>query len=100
MVSWRSPPSRSRAAGSKTFMYYIYILKDLNGKIYIGRSDDLRTRLKAHLNKKVYTTKRMHDPQLIYYEAYSNRDLSKEREKKLKQFGSSYGGLFKRLRLK
>lgn len=81
-------------------MYYVYLLKDSNGKVYIGRSDDLKTRLKAHLNKKVYTTKKYIDPKLIYYEAYNGRELSKEREKKLKQFGSSYVGLLKRLRLK
>jgi len=81
-------------------MYYVYVLKDDNGKLYIGRSDDLKTRIKDHLNKKVFTTKKYTHPKLIYYEAYSERELSKDREKKLKQFGSSYNGLLKRLKLK
>lgn len=81
-------------------MYYVYILRDDNGQLYIGRSDNLQQRIKDHLRKNVYTTKKMLNPHLIYYEAYSERELSKEREKKLKQFGSSYSGLLKRLRLK
>ncbi len=81
-------------------MHYVYLLKDSKGKLYIGRSDNLRQRIKDHLAKKVYTTKRMDNPQLIYYEAYSDKEMSKDREKKLKNFGSSYNGLLKRLRLK
>ena len=81
-------------------MYYVYILKDDNGLLYIGRSDDLKQRIKDHLRKNVFTTKRMVNPRLLYYEAYSDRELSQEREKKLKQFCSSYSGLLKRLKLK
>ena len=81
-------------------MFYVYILKDDNKNLYIGRSDNLKERIKDHLAKKVYTTKRMVNPQLFYYEAYIDRELSKEREKKLKYFGSSYSGLMKRLKLK
>lgn len=81
-------------------MYYVYLLKDDSGKFYIGRSDDLKQRVKDHLLGKVYTTKRMTNPKLFYYEAYVERELSKDREKKLKQFGSSYNGLLKRLKVK
>ncbi|MFN4213048.1 MAG: GIY-YIG nuclease family protein, partial [Microgenomates group bacterium] len=66
---------------------------------YIGFTKDLRRRLKEHLNEKVYTTKRMRKPNLIYYEAYDKEELAKLREKKLKQFGSSYKRLIKRLNL-
>ncbi|MBP7832510.1 MAG: GIY-YIG nuclease family protein [Candidatus Levybacteria bacterium] len=81
-------------------MYYVYVLKGENGKLYIGRSDNLRNRIKDHIDGKVYTTKRMLNPKLFYYEAYTEKEASQEREKKLKQFGSSYNGLLKRLRLK
>ncbi|MDH7476364.1 MAG: GIY-YIG nuclease family protein [Microgenomates group bacterium] len=81
-------------------MYYVYLLKDLFDKIYIGYSCDLKKRLKDHLNKRVYTTKKMKGLKLNYYEAYRNKELAKLREKKLKQFGSAYQGLIKRLGLK
>lgn len=80
-------------------MYYVYILQDKNKKLYIGFSADLKRRLREHLHKKVYTTKRMYMPKLIYYEAYTKEEPAKEREMKLKQFGSSYAGLVKRLKL-
>ena len=42
----------------------------------------------------------MKNPKLFYYEVYSNEDLAKERGEKLKQHGSSYHGLLKRLGIK
>lgn len=92
-------PRSSRSAGKWYQMFYVYILEDLNNRHYIGYSSDLRRRLKEHTNGKTFTTKHMISPKLIYYEAYSSKILAKEREKKLKQFGSSYKGLFKRIRL-
>lgn len=80
-------------------MFYVYILKDQKGKFYIGYSADLRRRMSEHHQQKVYTTKRMDHPQLFYYEAYSSEMAAKIREKKLKQFGSSYKGLIKRLHI-
>lgn len=81
-------------------MFYVYLLVDRNSKIYIGFSKSLNDRLAEHGRGNVYTTKKMDDPQLFYYEAYPNRELAREREKKLKQFGSAYAGLLKRLKIK
>lgn len=81
-------------------MFYVYLLKDSKGKIYIGYSANLRRRIQEHLNNKVYTTKRMSRPKLLYYEAYEAEEAAKNRERKLKQFGSSYHGLIKRLEIK
>jgi putative endonuclease len=78
-------------------MYYVYLLKDLKKKIYIGYSADLKRRIKEHLNNKSYSSSRMQKPKLFYYEAYANKEAAKEREKKLKQYGSAYRGLLKRL---
>lgn len=58
---------------------------------------NLKRRILKHFNKKVGTTKKMKNLKLIYYEAYLNKEKAQEREKKLKQFGSSYKGLLKRL---
>ncbi|MDP3741400.1 MAG: GIY-YIG nuclease family protein [bacterium] len=80
-------------------MYYVYLLKNKNGQYYIGYTVDLRRRIKEHFVGKVATTKRLSVEKLLYYEAYANEAAAKERESKLKQFGSSYHGLIKRLRL-
>jgi putative endonuclease len=80
-------------------MYYIYLLQDLEGKLYVGYSADLKRRLREHNQKKTYTTRRMRTPKLIYYEAYLQEAEAKLRERKLKQYGSSYHGLIKRLKL-
>lgn len=55
---------------------------------------------REHYRGSVTTTKRLGVAKLIYYEAYLDRDAAQEREKKLKQFESSYTGLLKRLHLK
>ena len=102
MVSQQSPPSPSRRAGSKTGarkVFYVYLLQDNTGKFYIGYSADLKRRLTEHRNGNVYTTKRMDEPKLFYYEAYTDENAAKIRENKLKQFGSSYKGLIKRLNI-
>jgi len=81
-------------------MFYVYLLKDDKEKIYIGYSSDLKRRILEHQNKNVFTTKRMTNPKLFYYEAYTTESQAKTRERKLKQFGSSYQGLLARIGLK
>ena len=81
-------------------MFYVYILKDNNNKIYIGYSGNLKRRIAEHEREVVYSSKRMSEPKLFYYEAYISEGLAKDRERKLKQRGSSVKGLLKRLRIK
>jgi putative endonuclease len=80
-------------------MYYVYLLQDTNKKLFIGYSSKLNRRLYEHLSKKVYTTKIFLNPQLVYYEAYKTMNEAIEREQKLKQYGSAYHGLLKRLKI-
>jgi len=80
-------------------MHYVYLLKNQNGQIYIGYSANLRQRILEHRSGKVLTTKRLGFEKPLYYEAYDNESAAKERERKLKQFGSAYHGLIKRLNL-
>jgi putative endonuclease len=87
------------ASGWVSGMFYIYLLKNVKGTIYIGYTNNLRRRLREHRAGKTYTTKRMKSTDLVYYEAYPTELAAKEREKKLKQFGSSYHGLVKRLKI-
>ncbi len=83
-------------------MYYVYLLRTEHEtmKFYIGYTEDITRRLDEHAHGKVFTTQRLKNPQLAYYEAYTEEREAKERERKLKQFGSSYVGLLKRLGLR
>ncbi len=81
-------------------MFYVYLLKTLNGQLYIGYSSNLKRRIQEHQRQTVRTTSRLGYGNLIYYEAYDNEAAAQEREKKLKQFGSAYHGLIKRLGLR
>ncbi len=83
-------------------MYYVYILKidGIKGKnYYIGYSSDLKKRIIEHETGYVKTTKGR-KPKLIYYEAYQDKYLALKREKGIKNSGSVYNSLFKRLGLK
>lgn len=79
-------------------MYYLYVLKGrMQRKLYIGSTRDLRKRLTEHARKQSPYTSKANDWQLIYYEAYKDREDARERERMLKNFGSAYGHLKKRL---
>lgn len=82
-------------------MFYVYLLRSIKDDgFYIGYSSDLRLRFKEHCDGEVKSTKHRRPVELIYYEAYFERELAEGRERKLKQFGSAYNGLLKRLKLK
>ena len=67
------------------FMYYVYVLKCINsGKIYVGRSDNLKRRYSEHLQGKVWTTSRILPVKLIFYEAFLSKEDSIRREKYFK----------------
>jgi len=73
-------------------MIYTYVLKsELDGKLYIGWTNDLRHRLKEHNSGKVTATKSRVPLKLIYYEACLIEKLAIQREKQLKTgFGRAY----------
>ncbi|MDD5489839.1 MAG: GIY-YIG nuclease family protein [Candidatus Moranbacteria bacterium] len=82
-------------------MYYVYFLKSEKDKgYYIGYSSDLRLRFEEHRSGKADSTKNRRPLELVYYESYKNKSAAQERERKLKQFGSAYKGLLKRLKLR
>lgn len=79
-------------------MYYMYVLKGrMQRKLYIGSTNDLRRRLGEHARKESPYTSKASDWQLVYYEAYRDREDACERERLLKNFGSAYGHLKKRI---
>ena len=79
--------------------YYIYVLQSKkDDKLYIGFTSDLRSRLEEHNKGNVGSTQYRRPLELIYYEAYKNRDIAQKRERQLKK-GKSHMGLKKRLGL-
>lgn len=76
-------------------MYYTYVLfcrrDKKNSDFYIGYTENLRDRLKAHLAKKVETTKSSDRIELVYYEACRDKTDARKRELQLKTgFGRGY----------
>ena len=69
-------------------MYYVYILK-INNEFYIGYTKDLQKRVKQHRSEGKI--------ELIYYEAYLLKKSATTREKKLKNYGSAWRALKKRI---
>lgn len=78
-------------------MFYVYIIKNESSRWYIGFTTNLEKRLKEHCSGKNFSTKYDTSWKLIYYEAYLNQDKAKGREKQLKNFGSAFGHLRKRI---
>ncbi len=66
-------------------MFYVYVLvSQANSRLYVGRTSDLRTRLREHLKGKTWTTARMTDLTLVFYEAFLSKSDSIRREWYLK----------------
>lgn len=65
--------------------YYVYILHNSSKKfIYIGYSENVKSRLESHNYKQVASTRSFVPLNLIHYEAYKNMVDAKRREKYLK----------------
>ena len=65
-------------------MYYVYILKMRNSQLYTGFTSDLRRRIREHKSGGNKTTCKHLPVQLIFYEAYLNKDDAIRREQYLK----------------
>ena len=62
--------------------YYVYILiSEKDRKFYIGKTKNLKERLKKHLKGEVVATKNRLPVRLIYYEAYTNKEKWSIQEK-------------------
>jgi len=65
-------------------MYYIYILKLNNSKLYTGYSNNIKRRMQEHQEGKVTTTSKFLPIKLIHYEAYVLQSDALRRKKFLK----------------
>ena len=72
-------------------MFYTYVLIHRQTKrLYIGFSTDLKERVASH-------QRRNPDWELVYYEAYASEADARQRERDLKQYGSAWSHLKKRI---
>jgi putative endonuclease len=79
--------------------YCVYILKSEKSKwLYIGYTSDLKKRLSEHKAGKSFSTKRYIPIRLVYYETYTSKIDAIEREKQLKNYGSSLQKLKQRIK--
>ena len=65
--------------------WYTYILNcQKTNKFYVGFTANLKKRIKRHKKSQVYSTKRLGDCDLIFYEAFKNKKDAQRREKYFK----------------
>ena len=67
-------------------MFYVYVLVNEHGSIYIGYSSDFRRRMSHHDKRLEGYTSRGDSPyELCYYEAFASERDARNREKALKR---------------
>ncbi len=65
--------------------YYVYILSNKRGSLYVGVTNNLEQRLYQHKNKLIEGfTKRYNITQLMYFESCNDVTVAIEREKQIK----------------
>jgi putative endonuclease len=64
--------------------YTVYILRNIEGKLYIGQTRDLRLRLRRHSVDGALYVRRDHTYELVYSENYETQIEAMRREKQLK----------------
>lgn len=68
----------------KLNMYTVYILKDKNGKIYKGLTNNLERRLKEHRSGHTITTRKLTEIRVVYEEQFADLETARKRELYLK----------------
>lgn len=77
-------------------MYYVYILKCMNGDLYKGCTADLKARYERHVNGHVPATANYLPVELVFYCAFHDKSRAYQFEKYLKS-GSGRAFMQKRL---
>ena len=65
-------------------MYYVYVIRNEEGRTYTGYTGDLRRRMEEHNHGRNRSTKD-HSWKLIYYEAFRSSSDARRRERRLKR---------------
>jgi putative endonuclease len=65
-------------------MYYVYVLQNTNGQLYIGFTANLDERLKRHQEGKAGWTHSRRPWELVHHETFTYRQEAMRRERQLK----------------
>lgn len=65
-------------------MYYAYILQLRDNSYYHGYSDNLKERVKDHINGEVKATKKLRPIKLVFYAAFTSKKKALDFEAYLK----------------
>ncbi|MFH0873378.1 MAG: GIY-YIG nuclease family protein [Candidatus Komeilibacteria bacterium] len=65
-------------------MYFVYLLKLVNGKIYTGSTPTLKRRIEEHIEGKVVSTRNFRPLELIWYCRFPRRLKARRFEDYLK----------------
>ena len=68
--------------------YFVYIIRNTQGRLYIGQTSNLELRLRRHNEGKVFSTKNRGPWQLIHSETFATRSAAMTQEKRLKALKS------------
>lgn len=66
------------------YMFYVYILKCSNGRLYIGCTNNLKERLERHKNGNVPATKGLLPVKILAYICFPNKYIAYNFERYLK----------------
>ena len=69
--------------------FFVYILRNPEGRFYIGQTSDLESRLPRHTDGKVTWTKSSGPWSLVHSEEFHTRSAAMAREKEPKAFKSN-----------
>ena len=64
--------------------YFLYILRNAEGRLYIGQTSDLELRLRQHSEGRAFWTKGRGPWLLLYSESFDTRSAAMALERKLK----------------
>ena len=79
-------------------MYYVYLIQSkVDNRFYVGYTADLKQRIIEHNASNNASTKYGVPWRLVYYEAYTAKELALSRECNLKGRGNAYHSLKKRI---
>jgi len=65
---------------------FVYILKSITGRYYVGSTSDLDRRMIQHRNGHTQTTRNMNGFNLVFKQEYATLEEARFVEKKIKKF--------------
>ncbi len=69
-------------------MYFVYIIRNSEGRYYIGQTSDVALRLQRHNNGAVFWTKSRGPWELVYTQGFETRSEAMAEERRLKALKS------------